>query len=68
MLQRGCINTDDGACSLIVCAMETIQVPPSSEMEIMAPVQGQPCIGPQSSATGGSMEWKTPCCHCKGPC
>ena len=46
MLQRGCTNTDDGACSLTVCAMETIQVPPSSEMEIMATVQGQHCIGP----------------------
>ena len=46
LLQKGCTNTDDGACSLTVCAMETIQVPPSSEMEIMATVQGQPCIGP----------------------
>ena len=46
MLQRGCTNTDDGACSLTVCVMEKIQVPPSSEMEIMATVQRQSCNGP----------------------
>ena len=30
-LQRGCNNTDDGACSVTVCAMKTFLVPPSSE-------------------------------------